>query len=170
LYGVLAVLTVVAIGVFLEVSRIYPVAAHIPGIPTTSDIGDATEPAVAGRAGSGAGASDAGTGERDAGWASTDAPDAGSGERGQVDRLLAGARESVDQDQLQTAIEKLSAAKLLEPERAETYELLAEAHEKLGDSEAAAENRERAEALHSGEGIAGPDAGMEDVESTDAQQ
>lgn len=168
LYGVLALLLVVAAGVFLEVSGIYPVAAHIPGVPSIVDRGDGdSEPAVAQGAGSGAGAPDASTG--DAG-PSPDAPDAGSGEQGEVDRLLAAAKDSIDQDQLQTAIEKLSAAKLLEPDRVETYELLAKVHEKLGDSEAAAENRERAEALRSEAGVDGPDAGGLDAELSDAEQ
>lgn len=168
LYGVLALLIVVAAGVFLEVSGTYPVAAHIPGIPTIADRGDGdSEPAVAQGASAGAGAADVSTG--DAGPA-PDVQDAGSGEQGEVDKLLAAAKDSIDQDQLQTAIEKLSAAKLLEPDRVETYELLAKVHEKLGDSEAAAENRERAEALRSGNGGDGPDAGGIDAELSDAEQ
>lgn len=168
LYGVLVLLVVIAAAVFLDVSGIYPVGARIPGVPTTAE---QTDPSSA-RSGSTAETSPA---PSDEAVAETESPPEKSRESGaseaddeEVDRLLKAAKQSIDNNRMQMAIEKLSAAKLLDPERPKTYDMLARVYKKLGKTDEAKTNRKRAETLRTGGSVPGPDAGGDGDPSVDA--
>ncbi len=72
--------------------------------------------------------------------ADDDAPDPRVAQK--VDRLVKDAGRAVENNRLQTASEKLQNAKLLDPERVEVYEMLAQVYTKMGQDEDA----EKAEA------------------------
>lgn len=65
----------------------------------------------------------------------------------QLQRMLEDAQEDLDSNRLTSAQDRLDNALLLEPERPEIYEMKAEIHEKLGESDLAREMREKAEQL-----------------------
>jgi tetratricopeptide (TPR) repeat protein len=148
LYGILALLVVVAIGVFLDVAGIFPTGQFIPGAPSTFD---STGEAMAG---DGARGPEGTPGQgKQAGAAAADSE--GSEESGTdsgVEQILKVAEESIANNRLQTAIEKLQGAKALDPKHAETYAMLADVYKKLGQKDKAEKNRKKAEELRGGDG------------------
>ncbi|MFB6373257.1 MAG: tetratricopeptide repeat protein [Bradymonadaceae bacterium] len=131
---------ILAAGVFLEVAHIYPVGKHIPGVPTTFE----TE----------GGADDSPTitdGPRQG--PDNEKPDrAGSEEKSdaedkKIKQLIAAAEKSIENNQLNPAIDKLKAAKVLDPKRPEIYTLLGDVYDKLGQKKKADKNHKTAEKL-----------------------
>ena len=141
LYGILVLLIILATGVFLEVAGIYPVGRYIPGVPTTFEPegGEATgEGAVAGP--------DDGSPKKPKKTKGGESEDDGAADE-KIKQIIAAAEESIENNRLQTAIEKLQAAKVLDPKRPRTYELLGDVYEKLGQQEKADKNHAKAEEL-----------------------
>ncbi|MBA2664577.1 MAG: zinc-ribbon domain-containing protein [Bradymonadaceae bacterium] len=63
-------------------------------------------------------------------------------QREQVDRIVADASLDMESNRLQTAAEKLTTAKALDPSRIQIYEMLGEVYTKLGQTEQASQARE----------------------------
>jgi len=154
LYGILAVLVIVASGISLDLAGLYSVAEYLPGGSTSA--AQKSAPAAGAAAPSG---------DRGANEEAKERTDE-TGRSDEVDRLLEAAERSVEENRMKRAIEKLSAAKLLDPERPDTYRRLADIYEKLGQNQKAREQRRRAEALTDG----GPGADEGEAESNAAQQ
>lgn len=75
----------------------------------------------------------------------------------QVDRIVADARLDFESNRLPIVIEKLTTARMLDPERIEIYEMLAESFEKLGRSDEATEARDTIVRIReTGSSVAGP--------------
>ncbi len=141
LYGIVFVLLLAATGLFLEVAKIYPAAKYIPGVPSTFE---SDEGAEGGLETSGGGA-EAGAADNKAQAQPETSEDSSVGEN--FKRLIEAADESIENNRLQTAIEKLKGAKMVDPERPEIYERLAEVYEKLGQGDKAEKNRKKAREL-----------------------
>lgn len=152
LYPILFVLILVAGGIFLDISGLYPVGRMVPGISSTAE-SEPSESSSSGRAGAA---------EEEPTDSEGHSEETRSGEeRSHVDRVLDSARDAIEKRRWQSAIDNLKAAKLLAPKNPETYFLLAEVYEQLGQGDRAEENRERAENLESetrSEGAARGDA------------
>lgn len=147
LYGIFFTLMFVALGVGVQLFGVYDFAGLVPGIGTTSQARSTGAAASAQAPSSGESAPDR-PGEAPKGAESNaGANNPSSEQRVQVNRVLKAARESIEENRLQTAVEKLNAAKLLAPERPEIYKLLGETYEQLGQPKKAEKNRERAKTL-----------------------
>ena len=163
LYGIFFVLILVAVGVFLDVAGYYPVGQYLPGIPSTFDESVDVP------------ANESNPQQKTASKANNKKGQAKKKEKEadekQIGRVLEAAEKSIENNRLQTAIEKLTAAKLLDPKHAETYDMLADVYEKLGQKEKATKNRNRAKQLrkeNGGTGMQVDEKAHKDDASTDA--
>lgn len=146
LWLVFAVLLVVAAAIALQTFGIYDVKGAILGTPSQPAV--QPNPAVpAPQAGQDAPAAD------EAGAAAAEDkpaadPQAAENEMAQqVDDLILEARRAIKDNRLQSAVEKLERAKIIAPERARIYELLAQVHGDMGQTEQADEAAAKAEEL-----------------------
>jgi predicted Zn-dependent protease len=84
-------------------------------------------------------------------------------QRAEASRLIDEARADIEANHLQSAVKKLETAKMLVPRRFEVYDMLADAHKRLGQEDKAREARRTVQKLRAGQAI---EAGGEDTDAT----
>ncbi len=65
----------------------------------------------------------------------------------EVDQMISDARDEVESNKLMSALSKLKAAKMLDPNRFEVYDMLADVHDQMGEADKAAGVREEVKKL-----------------------
>ena len=76
-----------------------------------------------------------------------EAEDSEARTRREVNRLIESARSDMESNRLASALDRLDRARQIDPERADLYEMKAEVHEELGETDEAESLREQAEEL-----------------------
>ncbi len=150
LWGIFVVLFLVAAGLAVQLTGIYDLKGLVLGKQPAqqAQTQPQTQPAAAQQGG------DKGASEK-----APDGPDPKITK--EVDRLLRDAQRAMNNNRLQSASEKLKNAKLLQPKRAEVYEMLSEVYAKMGQQEESDAAKKKAAELKAGQGGGDDKAGKE---------
>lgn len=135
LYGILAVLLLIAGGIALQIAGVVELRRIVPGASSPPAEKSADEEA-----------------ESESPLPETPGADllpADTSEEELANRSIRDARDALEKNRYKTAMKRLETAELYAPERAEVYELMARTHDQLGQPEPAARARERARDLRS---------------------
>ncbi|MFB6262517.1 MAG: zinc-ribbon domain-containing protein [Bradymonadaceae bacterium] len=134
LYGVLGLLLVIAGGIALQIAGVVEFRRFIPGVappgagqPSAESSGESESPLPE--------------------TPGSELPLADMSESELANQSIQAAKKAIRNNRFKTAKERLTTAKLYAPKRPEVYELLAKAYDRLGQTEQAKKQRERARTL-----------------------
>jgi flagellar basal body-associated protein FliL len=82
-----------------------------------------------------------------AGGDEVEEPEIDEATKKEVDQMISDARDELENNKLMSALSKLKTAKMLDPNRFEVYDMLADVHEQMGEADKAAEVREEVKKL-----------------------
>ncbi len=148
LYGAFFTLMFIAMGVGLQVSDTYDFSGFLPSVAGTSQASStARAPDRAADDSTPTGSEQSPSGSATPSDEKTGGDSSKKNDEVEVDRVLEAARRSMRANRLKTAADKLDVAKLIDPKRPETYDLLGKVHDKMGNDDKAETHRERAQTL-----------------------